>query len=86
LLKSKRTSVESVSFWMTIRGGSGWATAATATGGGGAGLSWYATTGTGTLTRAIWSHGSAAVARDQAPVRRHEPKPFSTGRPSDATT
>src|SRR5512134_2197610 len=71
LSKSNRTSADNVSFWITGRGGSGWASTTGGGGGGGAALCSYATTATGTLTRAIWSHGSTELARVQKPERTH---------------
>src|SRR5688500_2663960 len=92
LLKSNSTSVDSVSFWMTGRGGSTTAGAgAAAATGGGAGSSLgsggaTATGGGGSSARATRSHGSAALAGTQEPARTHWPEPLSTTLPSDDLT
>src|SRR5688572_16391816 len=90
LPKSNSTSVDSVSFWITGRGGST-TTGATAATGGGAGSSLgsggaTATGGGGSSARATRSHGSAALEGTQEPERTHWPEPLSTTLPSEDLT
>src|SRR5688572_3078521 len=86
LLKSNSTSVDSASFWITGRGGSGAASGAGAGAACATGAGWTTATGGGTEARAMRSQGSAALAGTQWPARTHCPKPLSTTLPSEDTT